>query len=512
MMKKILLVLLLICVPLSLFATGRSQSPTSATGSLPLVEFDWYTRNYPQPDEAMVFQAASNYFVEKINAKVNFINMSYNDWFQRYPIMLNSGTAQGVLQYGGSGSTYVSDVNNGAYMPLDNLLDQYAPATKALFNSTVWDAMKINGSIYGIPSLKDNAYIMGSHYNATMAERLGINMSNIKWTNFVNLEPFFMDVIQKRKQLMPQYGNHPLITDIGAIYPFHFRVESFTGNTPLAVTNLPGIMDIAGYDTETVFNLFETREFLNFAKTMARYAANDIINETATGVDWDAADGGFFWWNTWGVVIVAEHRISDDFVSKIILPEKVWSDTSNFHSAGVAISSGFRNPERAMMAINLMNTDPYIATLMRFGIEGQHYIYNSAGKKTMDGSPRNSNAAARGYLSWYGAFLGNVTIVDAPESHGGVDNAVGKMLVEYNRNASMGHMGFIFNTQSVEPIVAACNAVFNEYQDTIRLGMLPENQVEAYVAEFTQKLRANGIQTIISEAQRQLNAWKAARR
>ncbi len=41
--------------------------------------------------------------------------------------------------------------------------------------------------------------------------------------------------------------------------------------------------------------------------------------------------------------------------------------------AMMAISTASKNPERAMMFLNLLNTDPYLMTLLNFGVEGTHY-------------------------------------------------------------------------------------------------------------------------------------------
>ena len=38
-----------------------------------------------------------------------------------------------------------------------------------------------------------------------------------------------------------------------------------------------------------------------------------------------------------------------------------------------AISIVSKNPERAMMFLNLLNTDEYLRNLLAFGIEGVHY-------------------------------------------------------------------------------------------------------------------------------------------
>ena len=48
-------------------------------------------------------------------------------------------------------------------------------------------------------------------------------------------------------------------------------------------------------------------------------------------------------------------------------------DTTSSQGAMMAISTASKNPERAMMFLNLLNTDPYLMTLLNYGIEGVHY-------------------------------------------------------------------------------------------------------------------------------------------
>ena len=44
----------------------------------------------------------------------------------------------------------------------------------------MWDAVKVNGSIYGVPSYKEMGWQGGIVYNSDMAEAYGIDMSAVK--------------------------------------------------------------------------------------------------------------------------------------------------------------------------------------------------------------------------------------------------------------------------------------------------------------------------------------------
>ena len=53
---------------------------------------------------------------------------------------------------GASISQLFKMIENNAVAPLDDLIDEYAPELKAAFSEDVWNAIKINGHIYFIPS------------------------------------------------------------------------------------------------------------------------------------------------------------------------------------------------------------------------------------------------------------------------------------------------------------------------------------------------------------------------
>lgn len=72
-------------------------------------------------------------------------------------------------------------------------------------------------------------------------------------------------------------------------------------------------------------------------------------------------------------------------------------DTTSAQGAMMAISTASKNPERAMMFLNLLNTDPEIMTLINYGVEGIHYTLNSDG--CVD-SPQSATTSSPGPTAW----------------------------------------------------------------------------------------------------------------
>jgi putative aldouronate transport system substrate-binding protein len=484
---------------------------------LPFVKLDWYTGLGILPDNQMVNDELNKYFMEKINAEIRLVFLAWDDWGNRVGPMIASGQDMGVIAFGTQAQqNFPNLAKQSAFAPLNDLLVQYAPDVKALFVDDVWKCMSFNGNIYGVPSLKDNCYVMGGVYNKTMADALGIDLKGVKITGFDDpvIVEILKDVKARRGEVYPEFDDRPILYGTGIHpWPYCLALETFLGGnleTNLgAVANIPGIMDIAGYDAETVFNLYETPEFMNYAKQRVRYVLEGIAGTDFDGKESWQYDGSMFGFLNWGLVRCDPDAWSNEFDVDLLVPSRTWTGTSNYQGCGVSISANCAEKERAMMAVNIVNTDSYVATMLRFGIEGQHYLLEN-GKMNVDDSPRNSDPASRGHLYWYGAPFGNLMIVKAPEKNVGPDNEMAKKLIEYNTTASIPtHMGFGFDQEPVLNELAACQSVVTEYYSTIINGSLPsESAVEELVGQFNSKLYANGLQKIIDEVVKQIEAWK----
>ena len=118
--------------------------------------------------------------------------------------------------------------------------------------------MRINGKIYGIPSKKDNGYFISLIYNADMVEDLGIDLSDLDYSNFRDLEDLFYETKEARDEKYPEMAEYPIVWSVNLFYPYFFAFETFLNDSYMAVANIDGIMDIEGYESDTVFNFYDT--------------------------------------------------------------------------------------------------------------------------------------------------------------------------------------------------------------------------------------------------------------
>ena len=487
--------------------------PMSLAAELPYVEMDWYVGQTPQLDQQTVNDKLNEYLMEKLNMKINMKFMTTADWESKMGTMISSGQDLGIIGFGSqSKSDYVVESQRGSFYPITELLDKVAPETKALFPAEIWEAMKINGEIYGIPSLKDNGYFISLIYNADMAEKYGIDIDAYEYRNFRDLEPLFRDAKAKRDADMPEWADRPIVWGVDRLYPYNFAFETFLNDSFLAVCNIDGIMDLAGYTSDQAVNFYDTQEFLDFSLQKQAMVDEGLYAYDYTNLtDWQY-DGSIFAFVGWGYTFMQEHLYSDQFVTKMRMSDHLWTETNNYFSAGTAISAKCSDPERALMFLNLVNTDPYVATMMRFGVEGVHYVLDENGKMTFEGTI-NEDPSNRAYYYWYGAPMGNLTIVNAPEELTGPDGIMLTKMMEYNDSCiKPKHLGFVFDTSPVVNEIAACTNIVLEYQPGLSQGQAssPE-EVEELVQEFRDKLKANGAEKIVAEVQKQLDAWMASK-
>lgn len=483
----------------------------SSTGDVPNI--DWYFGQVEQIDEQEVNDYVNEYLKEKVGATVTFHAWSGDQYWDNMSTMISSGQDVGIIGFGSQTKLdYVLNSQRGAYYPMEEMLDTIGADTKALFSDVIWDAMTIDGHIYGIPSLKDNGYFISLIYNATMAEELGIDMENFTYTDMRGVEELGLEVKEKRDAAHPEWAESPIFWGNGNAMPYNFAVETFLNDNQIAVCDIDAFDEFADYDETQVFNMYSTPEFLDYAIQRQRMVDEGLYLYDYTDRDDLQYDGSVFGWIGWGFTYMDPHMYGDNFETKMVMSTNLWTETNNYFSAGTAISSQCAYPEKAMEILNLVNTDSFFATTMRFGIEGEHYTYDADGKMTFEGT-KNADPSSRTYYNWYMAPIGNLLIVNAPENLSGPDGIMLTNMAKYNEECVVpAHMGFVFDTTPVTNEIAACSNVVAEFKTDIYNGKLSsEDEVRDVVAEFNDKLTANGVDKVVAEVQSQIDAWVAAK-
>lgn len=468
----------------------KDPETESAAEDLEYVELTWYYRAEALPEQDMVFEKANEIFMKEINAKVNFVPIAPSDYEQKMQTKYASGDAGDINFTSSWTNKYAQNVAKGAFYEMDELLDEYAPGVKEFFTEDQWNAVKINGKIYGIP----NAQIFAKSGNLTvrkdLAEKYGLDITTVH--SLADLEPFMEQAHSEEGLLFERYG--ATAGWINVIYAYGFDDISAYAYVR---ANDPELQVVNPYATE------EFAEFCTQAKDWADkgYIANDAMvkkdmeAELKAGKIAARARGVY----KPGVEIQEVTQWGSDVeLVATMLGDEALLTTSGITSTISAIPASSKNPERAMMALELINTNPELFNLISYGIEGQHY--EKVGENMVRQTAKDKYAG----IPW---MMGNTFIGYILE---GSPEDLNEATIELNNSAKASEaMGFVFDAEPVKTQVAQVQTVIDEYLPALNCGAVKD--VGTAIDEFNSKLEGAGMNDIVAEAQAQIDAWKTTK-
>lgn len=489
--------------------TSGDETEKATEPELEPVTLIWHSavaRVYPDID--MVWTEINKYLKEKLNLTLDYHFYIPADFREKASTMISAGQYVDMLF---SGRTYSFGVNaqRNAYLPLEDYIEEYLPKTYKNVPKGAWDAVSVDGHIYGIPPYKDFADRLGFVYNKTMADKYNLEVPESGgWSVMQDLLPIFYAAKEARDADEPDLANM-------AITGLEIRTKCYYPHEVLtqpACVNVPGIEAFKGQGSgETVFNIFETDEYEECCKLIKKLVDDGIYPYDGSNFDKDSilSKGGKLLGFLGEGYIELDPNVYEGRITKVSTSKLAIMTTSYIQAGFQTISSKCKYPERALMFHELINNDPVLANMSRFGLEGEHYNYNAEGRLDPKLGSRNAGAKTDsdwGYYLWYGYQMGNILAGDIP-----VDNSTdfADLLKNLNDTAIQNtNLGFAVDTNPIQNEIAACENVRKEYDTNTNLksGMIED--LDTAIAEFRAKLRANGSQKIVDEVQNQLTAWR----
>lgn len=469
--------------------TTSSESKVTPTPTLEDVKLTWYFGGtWPWPDQDLVFDEVNKTLKTKINATVDFKPVGWGDYDQKMQVVISAGEDYDICFTAPWINNYVQNVGKGAFLPLDDLLPTYAPKSWASL-SNYWDAAKIKGKIYGFINQQIFARTACIGVETALAEKYNFS-ATYEVGDLSSLEPFISAVYKDSPEKFVTIS----FTDI----PEAFNMEYINGWTA------PGAV-ILDDSNSKVFNYFESENFMEYVNLLRDWNQKGYLHseENIAKKRDDAADvknrlhilgvGGAYTPSTAvDLSTGAGYPASAYPVGTPILT------TSGVIATMFAINRNSKNPERALMMLELINSDKELYNLISYGIEGTHYTMEN-GFMVKEGDAANKYNPS---VPW---MFGNVFNANVTK---GMPADVWQQTDALNKSAKTSVLyGFTFDPTPVKNEISKCSAVIDEYKQSINLGLLNE----AKYNEFLGKLEKAGSETIIAEMQKQIDAWKATK-
>ena len=160
--------------------TGSSGNNTSGDDK-EVTTLTWYMSINPvAADTDKVIKKLNEYTRDKIGVEIDYKVIANPDYKEKMPNLINAGEYFDICFTSNWTTDYLQFVGKDAFMDITELLPKNAKETYEFIPQPVWDAVKVNGSIYGVPSYKEMGWQGGIVYNSDLAKNWGIDMSSVK--------------------------------------------------------------------------------------------------------------------------------------------------------------------------------------------------------------------------------------------------------------------------------------------------------------------------------------------
>jgi putative aldouronate transport system substrate-binding protein len=482
--------------------TTPSSSTASVTtakpaDSLPQVNLVWY---YGQPsaqtDLKSVQDEVNKITQQKINATVTLKPIDFGDYTQKMNTIAASGEVFDIVWTANWNFDYTANIGKGVFIPLDDLLNSNGAELKKSLPQFMWDSVKVNGKIYGVPNYQSVTGRQGYIIPKAYADKYKLDVNSIK--KIEDIEPFLKSI----KDNEPDKS--PLVTyNSQGVFASLFNSQ---GLGTLQVTNtIPPVGYYLNDASLKIINIYDTPEYKHaldiahqwYQKSYINHDAptlksDGVLEKTSTGQGIVTMSGSLNP-GTEGIVKNRSYG-GKDVVYAPLTPILI---NGNPGIATVnAISRTSKNPERAMMLLNLVNTNKNLFNLLSFGIEGKHYT--KIDDKTIH---VNDKAGYAPQSAWVMGNTFNGYLVEGQPAD------TWEVQQKTNLEAQVTPLvGFKLDQSPVTTEIANVQAVLDEYLPALNTGAVDPN---TKLPEFLTKLKQAGNDKLIAEIQKQVDAWKS---
>lgn len=522
-MKKLLALLLAMVMVFGLVACGGSATPTTeppqvdappaetnapVEDTLPPVTLKmWFHGSTVTPDASATVMAELNkYLQEKIGVTLEPIWGTWGDFDTATVTALTGGDDVDIyFTCNWSANEYNKYARDGYWVMLDELLPTYGADLLETIPEGIWDCAKTNGydgmGIYAVPALKDTATQYCWDVNGTLLAELGYDVDAVCEAGLDFYSAEFEAMLKAAKDAK---GNdfYPLLIEAVVLERMATTTAIVTGDIS-GGNVLSYYYDAANPSKDIgsqIVNKYATPEFEAFAKKVYEYAQKGYISpscqSTATANDYRTAtqNSGEYLFGTQSYAFGCEldYATARGIDVRMVPAAAAYMDCTSGQGAMMAISVTSKNPERALMFLNLLNTDPYVMTMLNYGVEGYTYNTNDDGTISFIGENRAN------YSPWTNG-VGNVRILPPTDAQG-VD-FWDRFSAYYNAAEALPYGGFIFDGSALETEQAAIANVYAEYGFNLMSGAVNPDEV---LPEFLAKLEEAGITALVEAANEQM--------
>lgn len=461
---------------------GKKETATNEAGE-EVVELVWHQIGDAQADTQMVIDKVNEYTKEKIGVVLKVHQTGWGDYNQKMQVVINTGDNWDMAFTCSWANDYLQNAQKGAFLALDEYLPEYGKEMYESIDPRFWEAAKIGGTIYGVPSEKEIGSMPMWVFNKELVEKYDIPYADLH--SLEDLEPWLQVIKENEPDVVPLY-----------------LTKDFTAPTYMDKIQDPIGIEY-GDDGMKVQNVFATGKMQSTLETIRKYYNAGYINKDAATASDDKSikrfvtkgDGQPYAELVWG------KDLGYEVVASPIMDTQVTNASAR--GALTAINKNCAHPEKAVELLNLINTDVYLRNLLNYGIEGVHW------EKVEVSAEEKAQFEGKPYIYDYKAKLIDEKKKDYSVPYwvqGGLFNTYvlenepldkWATFKEFNdASVEAPTFGFDFNSEPVSTEISGFRNILDEFGASLYTGSVEPGE---YIPNLMTKLEATGAQTVIDE-------------
>lgn len=454
------------------------------------------------------------------NTTVEFIDVSFDEYSEKFSQVLASG--EGVdLAWTGWLINKPQNIADGNLMPLDDLLAEYGQGIVDILGENVVEIHRNadDGKLYYLPSWQG---LVGDRRGwlvvTEIAELAGdtwiedTEAALNKWRNNYSegTEAFQAVLDQATKYLAAAKEAGKLGAGINTGRVFGWSMYNGTRSNPGVGGSEIGIP--FEDNTFTVIDGVASEHYKLYAKTMADWYKEGYIRSDIMSVDTstltmpkngEITDTTYvFSCDPYLTEADQDAATADAGMDMTYLPVEENASLILGGDTAYAIPYCADEPERAMMVLNAIYSQPDLYNTLIYGIEGEDYTKNADGTITtsyVGASPTADDSY--GIQRWIIGSCKNALINNGTDPNYYADLEALEETARVNP-----FLNFTFDRTNVEGICASILNVYYEYGPQLDNGVAGDNWEELYNNYMAARKDA-GIEELVTEFQNQLNAY-----
>ncbi len=440
-----------------------------------------------QESSPEVWSAFNDKLHEKLpNVTVDFEVIPLAEYKQKVMLMMSAREQMDIVN--NYGLDFASEISNGSFVEMNDLLDEYGKEVKETLPEWLWDYETVDGKIYGIPSYQMMGQTRCICFIKEYADK-------------------YLDKDALRRALDSSVTLNSDVYDILTKYCEDLKADGINFKTT-SILNPKGYDNILGYycnimDGGTTITNMNANDAAKLRyKTASEwykkgYIRSDSLSATDDSDYQGKKDGLAFWDEIY--TPYQEKALSQKYGNDIVC---IPYDTeppigSKALAGGTSIMASSEYPEESMQVLNLLQTDKELYNFLVYGREGIEYEKVNEDRITTKYESNPSETDSYGLYKW---IVGNseLSYLTQADDDAYIDWAFNEVNNSKNRSKLM---GFLPNTTSIADMLTQCNTIKEQYWKTLVSGTMDD--WEAYYNEFEEKLRLAGNDKIIEELQKQ---------